>query len=110
MRAVEAWLQVADCRFGPVFRAVDRWGGIETRRLHPDAVRRILLRRTAAAGLEGTALEPITAHGLRAGFVTQAYKAGLRDEDIMGHTPAWCTDRAGGRSCPNPAWAHPMRT
>src|SRR3954469_3406742 len=22
----------------------------------------------------------------------------------------WCMDRAGGRSCPNPAWAHPMRT
>ena len=31
-------------------------------------------------------LEPVTAHGLRAGFVTQAYKAGLRDEEIMGHT------------------------
>ena len=23
---------------------------------------------------------------------------------------AWCTDRARGRSCPNPGWAHPMRT
>ena len=23
---------------------------------------------------------------------------------------AWCTDRTGGRSCSNPAWAHPMRT
>ena len=22
----------------------------------------------------------------------------------------WCTDRARGRSCPNPAWAHPTRT
>jgi len=22
----------------------------------------------------------------------------------------WCTDRARGRSCPNPAWVHPMRT
>jgi integrase len=86
VRAVEAWLQAADCRYGPVFRAVNRWGGIETQRLHPDAVRRILLRRAAAAGIEGTALEPVTAHGLRAGFVTQAYKAGLRDEEIMGHT------------------------
>jgi integrase len=41
---------------------------------------------SAAAGIEGTALEPVTAHGLRAGFVTQAYKVGLRDEEIMGHT------------------------
>jgi heme-degrading monooxygenase HmoA len=24
--------------------------------------------------------------------------------------PAWCTDRARGRSYPNPAWVHPMRT
>ncbi len=22
----------------------------------------------------------------------------------------WCTDRARGRSCPNPAWVHPVRT
>ena len=22
----------------------------------------------------------------------------------------WCTDQARGRSCPNPAWVHPVRT
>jgi integrase len=69
-----------------VFRRVDRWGGVDAHRLHPDAVRRILRRRAAAAGIEGTALEPVTPHGLRAGFVTQAYIAGARDEAIMGHT------------------------
>lgn len=87
VRALEAWLEASGCRFGPVFRAVDRWGGIERgRRLHPDAVRTILLRRAAAAGLEGTAREPIAPHGLRAGFVTAAYAAGVRDEEIMAHT------------------------
>ncbi len=30
--------------------------------------------------------EPITPHGLRAGFVTTAYKNGVPDEEIMGHT------------------------
>jgi hypothetical protein len=34
---------------------VDRWGGIERRPLHPDAVRQILVRRTAQAGSTGTA-------------------------------------------------------
>ncbi|MDO9712489.1 tyrosine-type recombinase/integrase [Paracraurococcus lichenis] len=86
VRAMEAWLEVSGCQFGPVFRAIDRWGGIESCALHPGAVRRILLRRAEEAGIEGTALEPIAPHGLRAGFVTQAYQAGLRDEEIMEHS------------------------
>jgi integrase len=85
VRALEAWLAAA-LRFGPVFRRVDRWGGVDAHRLHPDAVRQILRRRAAAAGIEGTAAEPVSPHGLRAGFVTQAYRAGARDEEIMGHT------------------------
>ena len=32
------------------------------------------------------ALERLSAHGLRAGFVTEAYQAGARDEQIMAHT------------------------
>ena len=31
-------------------------------------------------------LERLSPHGLRAGFVTEAYKAGARDEEIMAHT------------------------
>ena len=38
------------------------------------------------AGVRGTALEPVTPHGLRAGFVTQSYLAGARDEQVMDHT------------------------
>ncbi len=86
VRALEAWLTASACEFGSVFRKVDRWGGIETRRLHPDAVRQILARRVAAAGLAVPAGETLSPHGLRAGFVTEAYRAGLRDEEIMGHT------------------------
>ncbi|MDO9713106.1 DDE-type integrase/transposase/recombinase [Paracraurococcus lichenis] len=29
VRALEAWLQASDCRYGPVFRKIDRWGTIE---------------------------------------------------------------------------------
>ena len=61
-------------------------GGVDTVRLHPDAVRQILRRRAEAAGLSVAGSERLSPHGLRAGFVTEAYKAGARDEDIMAHT------------------------
>jgi integrase len=82
VRAHEAWLQMSDCRYGPVFRKVDRWGTIESRALTPEAVGHILKRRAEAAGLSIGALERLSAHGLRAGFVTEAYQAAARDEQI----------------------------
>src|SRR5689334_14649411 len=86
VRALEAWLEASDCRYGPVFRKVDVWGVVETRALHPDAVRQILKKRAAQAGLTVASTERLSPHGLRAGFVTQAYQAGARDEQIMDHT------------------------
>lgn len=53
---------------------------------HPGAVRDILLKRAQAAGIKGTWQEPVSSHGLRAGFVTAAYRNGVPDEEIMGHT------------------------
>jgi len=41
VRALQDWLRVSDCRFGPVFRSVDRWGTIGHRRLTADGLRRI---------------------------------------------------------------------
>jgi integrase len=65
---------------------VTRWNTVVTTRLSPDAVRQILLKRAALAGIKGTRLEPVTPHGMRAGFVTTAYRNGVPDEEIMGHT------------------------
>ncbi len=45
VRALEHWLHGSDTRFGPVFRKVNRWGGVEHRRLRTDAMRRIWQRR-----------------------------------------------------------------
>ena len=73
VRALEAWLEASACRFGPVFRKVNRWGDIEPAALHPDAVRQILRRRAAQAGLTVSGLERLLPHGLRAGFITEAY-------------------------------------
>lgn len=48
VRALESWLHSSETRFGPVFRKVNRWGGVEHRRLRPDALRRIWQRRAKA--------------------------------------------------------------
>ena len=86
VRALRGWLEVAAIKSGPVFRKVNKGGRVEERRLSEDAVRQILLRRAALAGVTGTLSEPISPHGLRAGCVTTAYRNGVPDEEIMGHT------------------------
>ena len=86
VRALENWLEASACRFGPVFRKIDRWGTVEHRALGGDAVRSILRRRAAAAGITVTGGERLSPHGMRAGFVTEAYMAGARDEQVMDHT------------------------
>ena len=87
VRTLEDWLKASQCGDeGPVFRKVDCWGTVGEDALHPDAVRQVLLRRAERAGLTVTGAERLSPHGLRAGFVTEAYKAGARDEQIMAHT------------------------
>jgi integrase len=84
--ALKAWLGLSEIRAGPLFRKVNRGGVVERGRLSADAVRQILLKRAAKAGLKGTLAEPVSPHGLRAGFVTTAYRNGVPDEEIMDHT------------------------
>ncbi|WP_426954315.1 hypothetical protein [Muricoccus radiodurans] len=86
VRAVEAWIEAGDVRFGPLFTRIDRWGRLGHDRLSPDGVRQILLRRAALAKVTVEAGERLSPHGLRAGFVTEAYGAGARDEEVMGHS------------------------
>ncbi len=45
VRALVNWLHSSDTRFGPVFRKVNRWGGVEHCRFRTDALRRIWQRR-----------------------------------------------------------------
>lgn len=65
---------------------MSRWGGVEPAGLRPDAVRQILLRRAAQAGLAVSGQERLSPHGLRAGCITEAHRQGARDEAIMDHT------------------------
>ena len=86
VRALRAWLDAAGIEHGPVFRAVTRHNTIRTSALSGEAVRLIVRKRARLAGIKGSRLEPISSHGLRAGFVTSAYRAHVPDEEIMGHS------------------------
>jgi len=80
------WLEAAKVADGAVFRRVDRWGKPGCRAMNPDSVRLVLARLAKEAGIVGSALEQISPHGLRAGFITTAYGNGVSDERIMEHT------------------------
>lgn len=84
--ALRTWLAEGTIKSGPLFRKVSRGGVVGKNRLCTDAVRQILLKRAAQAGLKSKVFEPISPHSMRAGFVTTAYKNNVPDEEIMGHT------------------------
>ena len=84
VRALETWLAKAKIRRGPVFRGITRHGTMEER-LTPQALRLILLRRASLAKLTVHDSERLSPHGLRAGFITEAYLAGALDEQVGAH-------------------------
>lgn len=72
--ALQEWLERAGITEGAVFRRIDRWGHVDRRALTPQAVNLILKQRLAAAGLDPAAF---SAHGLRAGYLTEAARRGI---------------------------------
>jgi integrase len=84
VRAVEQWLQRTRIEYGAVFRRVTAAGTLEDR-LSPQGVWRILRRRAEMARLVVDERERLSPHGLRAGFITEAYLNGARDEQVMHH-------------------------
>lgn len=84
--AVQDWLIRAAIDGGPVFRKINRGGAIKRGRLTASAVCQILVKSADQAKVTSTWAEPISPHGLRAGFATAAYRNGVPDEEIMGHS------------------------
>jgi integrase len=66
-QALQAWITAAGLQSGPIFRRVRR-GGVVAEPLSPAAVRDIVKKRCALAGLDPA----YSAHSLRSGFVTEA--------------------------------------
>ncbi|MEP0546341.1 MAG: site-specific integrase [Rhodothermales bacterium] len=83
VRAVREWIRFFAITEGPLFRAVDRHGNVGDTALAPGSVARIVKRAASRAGLDPTAY---AGHSLRAGFATQAAKAGAHERSIMRHT------------------------
>lgn len=67
----------------PLFRPVTRSGSIGVGSLSGDAVRQVIKRRVAAAGLDPT---EFSGHSPRAGFVTEALRHGATAHAIMRQT------------------------
>ncbi|MBX4967794.1 site-specific integrase [Rhizobium binae] len=78
--ALNSWLAAAKIDSGSVFRAIDRWGNVSRRALDPKAVNDIVKRRVAEAGLE---VGEFSAHGLRAGYLTEAANRGIPLPEAM---------------------------
>ncbi|MDB6183063.1 tyrosine-type recombinase/integrase [Paracoccus fistulariae] len=68
-RAVMDWIRLAGLLGGPLFRHVSQADRVLKRRLGPDGVRDVIRHRLELAGYPP---DFASAHGLRAGFLTQA--------------------------------------
>lgn len=69
--ALRAWQQAAKIVDGPLFRPVNRWAKIADSAMQGQDVGDVVARVAAAAGVDA-----VTAHGLRAGFITSGVIAG----------------------------------
>jgi site-specific recombinase XerD len=83
VRALQAWLEGAGIKSGPLFREVTRHEAVSDKALSDRSVARIVKGCAAAAGLE---VERLSGHSLRAGFATQAARAGKAERAIQRQT------------------------
>ncbi|SLG53057.1 integrase [Mycobacteroides abscessus subsp. massiliense] len=70
----------------PLFRSVRRSGILTATALSGAGVHAVIRRRALAAGFDPEAVERLGGHSLRAGFVTQAARAGADHHSIMRQT------------------------
>jgi integrase len=82
VRALQAWLELAEITKGPVFRAVDRHGNMGDR-LGDHAVARLVKEHAVLVGLDPSRY---AGHSLRAGLATSAADGGASDRAIMRQT------------------------
>jgi integrase len=79
--ALQEWLKASGIEDGAIFRRIRR-GGHVGEALSPAAVREIVKKRCAAAGIQGD----YSAHSLRSGFVTEASSKDVGLPEIMALT------------------------
>lgn len=79
--AYQRWMEVVGRSKGPVFCAIDRWGKVSDRPLHPNSVIPLLRELLQKSGIEGS--EQYSSHSLRRGFATWASMNGWDMKALM---------------------------
>jgi site-specific recombinase XerD len=83
VRVLQSWIERAGLTTGPLFRSINRHGQLQSRRLSPMDVARIVKKLALRAGLDPT---KYAGHSLRAGHATSAAIAGASERSIMNQT------------------------
>jgi integrase len=83
VRTLQSWLEQSSITNGPLFRAVNRHGQVQPKRLTPLTVARVVKKLAAAADLDPA---KYAGHSLRAGHATSAAMAGASERSIMKQT------------------------
>lgn len=83
VRTIQAWLEQAGLNAGPLFRSINRHGQVQSCRLAPAEVARIVKKLIRRAGLDP---RKYAGHSLRAGHATSAAIAGASERSIMNQT------------------------
>jgi len=89
VRALSSWIDVANIKNGPVFRAVDRNGNVGSEALSDRSVALIVKQAITRIGGDP---KGFSAHSLRAGFCTAAARAGKNAIEITRHV-GWASTK-----------------
>lgn len=79
--AVEQWLEASELADGPLFRSINRWGGVSREPLHPNSLIRLLRKTLESAGLHSA--DSYSSHSLRRGFAGWASANGWDVKTLM---------------------------
>lgn len=83
VKALQAWLKVAEIRTGPIFRVVHWRGSICKEAISGEMISRVVKKYAALIGKDA---KLFGGHSLRRGFCTAAAKAGATEVQIMAVT------------------------
>lgn len=92
--ALKEWIDAASIDDGAVFRTITKGNKLTDRRLPAESVGYVLRKRGQEVGIQNA--HKVSAHSLRASFVTEAHKSGVSLTDIMrqtGHVKVETTQR-----------------
>ena len=83
VRTLKHWLEKSEISEGPIYRGINQWGRIASRRLSAQSVALVVKEAAEAAGLDPA---KYAGHSLRAGLATSAAQAGVSERAIMNQT------------------------